>query len=704
MVDLPILDAAMPTAPERRYAEFARETLIPDAEVERQIDMLGLSPRAHHSTKMAPSPTSSRSLPPLGLSPQGTSAAAQSTPQSELHARKPRTPAWDATDSPRQRHDTGKDANTTLAIYKTIDMARQAASSSTNTAVADASDGGPSQLWRRSRLAVSKVSTSSLRPKLSKQIPLHHPLKTRAVVACDHFDHLYYQRAARAERMTFDNQRSPRVHPHGTDIFHDALFAVRVTRYNGPLRPPRAPKIVETGALDFDEVEEEKQAEFDVYKSIWKPRCNWSDAKDLFDTPEVELQRFNSEWSRLLAMGIAKVILKHDDDGEEDDDGDGIPDEVVEVSEVLYRNHMMICLLFAYYASLGGSGVVDSMSYNEWQVFVKEQRLVSKKSKFTDQQGEIDLIFVEVDARAAKLKEAEEKLAEESKLKRGGPKMGNLGGSYVAEDYAKMLNRVEFAFALVIYAVKRYVLSKQILDVSEAVSQFLEVDVLSRAMGDVLLEPNQFRRQHCYSAETTRMLETHEGSLRALFDALTGAKDGASPKRKGGGRGGPLIGMALWVAFLRALRFIDLAVSELEVCLCFVWSRMVVAEPYTSSGHAKECGLPFEGFLEGLVRLSVLKALPSDDQIAAAGCADAAAFIRQLEATSGVSYAAFCKTHNDMQHWGSDPHMQPLHRMVHHLIVVICHTIDFDLIRTPDGKLQPREAHQWCKKRGLVRC
>ena len=44
----------------------------------------------------------------------------------------------------------------------------------------------------------------------------------------------------------------------------------------------------------------------------------------------------------------------------------------------------------------------------------------------------------------------------------------------------------------------------------------------------------------------------------------------------------------------------------------------------------QENNLPFEGFLEALCRLSMLKALPTDAELEETGCSDAGVFMQRL--------------------------------------------------------------------------
>jgi len=93
-------------------------------------------------------------------------------------------------------------------------------------------------------------------------------------------------------------------------------------------------------------------------------------------------------------MGAMKAILRYDDDPSADDDGDGIPDEVQEVGEVLWKHMDMVYNLFSYYASLNGS--LCELDLKSWTVLVEECRLASKRSKFC-KLADFDRLFIEVD-------------------------------------------------------------------------------------------------------------------------------------------------------------------------------------------------------------------------------------------------------------------------------------------------------------------
>lgn len=81
-------------------------------------------------------------------------------------------------------------------------------------------------------------------------------------------------------------------------------------------------------------------------ESIWAPRAKWSDGKDFFDHEKIIFDRFMVDWRCALGMGMHSVIVRYDDDGEMDDDGDGVPNEIEEVGAVLFVNHMLYANLF----------------------------------------------------------------------------------------------------------------------------------------------------------------------------------------------------------------------------------------------------------------------------------------------------------------------------------------------------------------------
>lgn len=113
--------------------------------------------------------------------------------------------------------------------------------------------------------------------------------------------------------------------------------------------------------------------------------------------PQVRLTRFANDWSRALEMGLVRMILRNDDEGDDwvDKDGDGIPDEVEEVGEAIWLHNQLLYATFSHYASLNGS--LDAITLNSWNAFVHDCGLPLKGRRYR-KESDFDLIFLEADA------------------------------------------------------------------------------------------------------------------------------------------------------------------------------------------------------------------------------------------------------------------------------------------------------------------
>lgn len=154
---------------------------------------------------------------------------------------------------------------------------------------------------------------------------------------------------------------------------------------------------------------------------------------------------------------------------------------------------------------------------------------------------------------------------------------------------------------------------------------------------------------------------------------------------------GALLTLSGWAGFLRRLELVDQDLSEDEANRSFVAARMAVIDGYSDLGQFKERCLPFEGFLEALVRLSLTKALPTDADIAAARCADAGTYVLQLKDGDTSEYHDFLDTRVAAQ---------PVWRATEHLINLIIRTIEraTGTGASENGKLSAMEVKKWLSK------
>ena len=423
--------------------------------------------------------------------------------------------------------------------------------------------------------------------------------------------------------------------------------------------------------------------------SIWAPRAPWADAKSLYDTEEVSSKRFERDWQGALEQcNLAKVILRSDADGmgQEDADDDGIPEEVEEVCAVLWEERELIFLIFSFYAALDAGDDFFGLGLNQWTKFIDDIGVCSKRHRFCKKR-DMDLLFVTIDTTASRhWAQLRARYLSDAK---GVVAVANARMAKMAEkDQKQELSRVEFTAALVQVAICRYVLSEELPDVSEAVFALLSRDIRPHFQGPKAIpEPNAFREQCCYTEAVTKELLRREASLRSIYWALcacSGRRKGAAAK---------LLGLAEWLDFSRELQWIQEDLSERDAKLAFIWSRMGVVDASTTSGYVREEALPFEGFLECLCRVAMMKSLPTDEEIAEAECSHAGTYLEWLHENDEDAYEALLIERATP--WGDMPTVQSPSRCVAHTIDIMLHTIEAETAGLDNLEVSPQEVTAW---------
>lgn len=505
----------------------------------------------------------------------------------------------------------------------------------------------------------------------------------------------------------------------------------------GPLVPVYE-KPFDTEIYAEDEPEPEPEVEWTLFGSIWGPRCDGCDGRDFVDHEEVVFERFAADWQAMLRLGVAKYIIKNDDGGSADDDGDGVPDEVEDVGAVLFLNHPLITyawLMFADAVYGNGSDISIGIKLNQgWKAFTEECKIWSHLSE-KDAACANSLIFMDVDrvdhatsaavaiqakfrgssvrrrivgqtglstevmADATSAEGAELEPVELKKASRAALDLVGDSAMDIAKKADNQLNRVEFGCALIKTAIERFVKTKQVADVSEAVDKLfdehiqpaLEVPRAHRQQPRMPL-PDAFRLAVCYTPEMTRALDANAPSLRVIFAGLAKATFEAAravgtklPKPADN----KLVQRAPGVKWLRVpgcvsyrfwWKFVDALFPNLEqrkLTLCFLYSVMAVIDGHSDEGRIKEQHLQFESFLEAIVRLATRLPLPTDAQLAAAELSHAGPFLAALEA-SDPSGTLKRMTAEQVCEWGAAPDAavaDAMPRRVSHLIDVIVRKI-----------------------------
>jgi len=338
--------------------------------------------------------------------------------------------------------------------------------------------------------------------------------------------------------------------------------------------------------------------------------------------------------------------------------------EVAEVGHVLWEHHQTIYRTFDAYSTIGATSV-SHMSGIAFKRFVEDCELSDNKSKFC-QKAHIDQVFLMVNAA-----EVEKRAGGRSKEVDLAAQGGELGSEEVGacvDDDKGSLNRCEWLQCLVRIAVLKYVISKQIPDVSRAVDQLFVDKIIPLLGAQSTFDANDFRQQQCYNEKTDAVLLSHADSIRALFNGYAAA-DGVDMANR---QASVLLSLSEWMQIMKHLELIDQEFTVREASLAFAWSRMrVVDEGDKKRSKAKLENLSCEDFFEALVHVSLMKALPTDEEVASSSAIDGGAWLLELK-RNPADYLKWI-TANPAS-WETPPR-QPVDRCVHMLITLIVRII-----------------------------
>ena len=157
------------------------------------------------------------------------------------------------------------------------------------------------------------------------------------------------------------------------------------------------------------------------------------------------------------------------------------------------------------------------------------------------------------------------------------------------------------------------------------------------------------------------------------------------------------IGFAEWRKFLDTLKLIGLGMRE--ITQSFLSSIMCVVDGNSADGRIKDRYLPFEGFLEALVRIATVVPLPTDEQMARVEIKHAGAYLSYLLEMPNDNGLLDQMTEEQRCDWGGTPDPSvagEMPRRIEHLVDVIVRRIKMpDDADEPLGFLTRRDFRQW---------
>ena len=217
------------------------------------------------------------------------------------------------------------------------------------------------------------------RPSTASAAKASHPswiIPSAHMEAAARFDMRHQCLSARGERvMKYEGTPRGNTIERRFDVGGDALSRFELTLAEIRWNRFFVRENLDDGGRAFATVPKKKKEEdsFDPMKTIWAPRASYCDAKDLYDTEDCELRMFQVDWEKARKTGgFEKILIKADDDGWVDEDGDGVADEVEEVERALRDHHNLIYQTFDFYASLGDSNDIFHIDYNAYQSFYQK--------------------------------------------------------------------------------------------------------------------------------------------------------------------------------------------------------------------------------------------------------------------------------------------------------------------------------------------
>ena len=239
------------------------------------------------------------------------------------------------------------------------------------------------------------------------------------------------------------------------------------------------------------------------------------------------------------------------------------------------------------------------------------------------------------------------------------------------------LTRSELIEVLVRAAIDNQEIEDMPRCVNETFEDMLNMGRLPHA-GSILHDADAFRRSNCYRREVCAVLDHHKASLLNVFNVYAAYGSGAADLSGVT----ELLGVEEWSALIRDIGM----TKELTVRTVFVifsHSRMAtIDETSRKSQLGTLMQLSFEGFLEAIVRVAFIKALPTDKEMRRHGFEYPGEFFGALLEVGPAAYQAWLDAaHRKQRKVQGDP----IWRRVDMLVLLIVGIMQFGVEKTTHG-------------------
>ena len=369
-----------------------------------------------------------------------------------------------------------------------------------------------------------------------------------------------------------------------------------------------------------------------VEESIWAPRREHGNSKDFYETPRALAALLMTDWKlarihHVLSTNILKTQLEYSEYAATyalDVKKETHPEapEVRAVFQVLKKHAHTLYGAYFHYAMVGksprGKDPINDMemSYiglNQFYEFVADCELA--KGEF-----EVSNVWSVVDAPDKYTRPLDPH---------------NRSGA---------LNRMEWVQVIVRLAMrmKLSVGDKDEMagDVAAAVDEFC-TELEATLPPITTLNRNVFRSRYCYTEGTDRVLRQYEGTLRTLFDCYAGlGNHGMNDPAKMAST--ELLTIGEWSELFNNCGLVELGFLKQPVLMqAFSISRIRSAKDHSHASEMRVRHLTFEDFMEALLRLANIIALPTNEEIEETQAADHGDFLMALLADAQATFRQF---------------------------------------------------------------
>jgi hypothetical protein len=198
-----------------------------------------------------------------------------------------------------------------------------------------------------------------------------------------------------------------------------------------------------------------------------------------------------------------------------------------------------------------------------------------------------------------------------------------------------------------------------------------------------MVDPNEYRKVHCYTEGTDKALRAHERSLHALFAAYSeldaSHADGVARFELRRTR----MSAGEWIMFLADVGLLEMRLVSVELSLqAFQSSRIRALADYSERSEMDLQQLHVEDFMEALVFIATVCALPTQTEIDEAACADAAELLHAMRDGAPTAYQSHVERRTRSI---DDGPRQRAYVLVAHLIDLILHNVEAGCVADSSG-------------------